>query len=118
LTDEDYKRTLEAAENELADLLLQKSGLDDRISKLRESIVALSKLVGDDLGPHPFLTLANLHLREVGLTEAIRGILQNAKDSEPKRFLLPTEVRDRLKSAEFDLSKYKNEMAAITTILK
>jgi len=118
VTDDDYKRTLAAAQDELSDLLIQRAGIDDRINKLRESVLALSRLVGDDLGGYSLTpTLAAVHLREVGLTEAVRGVLQNAKRAEADAFLSPTNVRDRLKEAGFNLDKYKNEMAAIGTIL-
>jgi len=127
VTDDDYKRALENAHTELADLLAQKAGIEDRIVKLRETIVALSKLVGDDLEGSPILSGVSAHLSphllsnlvslaDVGLTDAVRSVLQKSREHEPLKFLFPTDVRDRLKAANFDL-KYRNEMAAITTVL-
>jgi hypothetical protein len=112
-----YKTVLETAQNELSDLMLEKAGINDRIAKLRESILALSKLVSEDLEDHPLLAAEFVQLSEVGLTDAIRGVLKNANAATPESFLIPTDVRDRLKAAQFNLDKYKNEMAAITTVL-
>ena len=117
MTDDDYRRALENAHFELADLLLQKAAIEDRVVKLRETIVVLSKLVDEEFEDYPIFTnFAVASLADVGLTDAVRSVLQKSRESEPLKFLFPTDVRDRLKAANFDL-KYKNEMAAISTVL-
>jgi len=110
-----YQQSLEAAENELADLVKQKGQIDARIGKLRETVLALSRLIGDV--DHGAALAGAVQLAESGLTESIREVLQELKLTDPIRYHLPTKIRDRLSVKGFPLAKYKNEMAAIHNTL-
>jgi hypothetical protein len=98
---DDYRRALEAAVAEYEALGSQRRELDARLTQLAHTIGTLNRLCG-------FVPTVPW-----GLTDACRLVLRNV--AAP---LTPTEVRDRLQSIGFDLSKYANELAAIHTVLK
>jgi hypothetical protein len=101
VTEPDYRAALAAAIAEYEALGAERRQLDDRLAQLAQTISSLSRLLG--LTPtQPF-----------GLTDACRLVYRNA--GVP---LSPTEVRERLRAIGVDLSAYRNEMAAIHTVLK
>src|SRR5471032_682901 len=97
----DYRRALATAIREYETLGQQRQDIDRRLAEVAQTIGTLSRLCG--LVPTVPL----------GLTDACRLIVRGA--GVP---LTPTEVRQRLQSIGFDLSKYANDLAAIHTILK
>lgn len=101
MTKPEYKAALDAACREYERLLAERTALDDRLSKLQETIASLTRLCGYE----PTVPW--------GLTDAIRVILQRS-DQE----ITSLDVRERLRTIGFDLSKYANELAAIHTVLK
>ncbi len=96
-----YKAALDAALREYETLTTQRAELDSRLAQVTESIGTLTRLCG--LTP----TVA------YGLTDACRTALRCA--GAP---MTPIEIRDRLRSTGFDLSRYANPLAAIHTVLK
>ena len=101
MTTEDYRRALATAIREYEALGQQRRDVDTRLAEVAQTIGTLSRLCG--LTPTVPL----------GLTDACRLIVRGA--GVP---LAPTDVRQRLHSIGFDLSKYANDLAAIHTILK
>lgn len=101
MTDHDYRRALGAAIKEYEALGDQRRAIDQRLAELSQTIGTLSKL----LGLTPTVPL--------GLTDAIRLAVHGA--GLP---MTPVEIRDRLIAIGFDMSKYRNELAAVHTILK
>jgi hypothetical protein len=101
MTTEDYRRALATAIREYETLGQQRRDVDRRLAEVAQTIGTLSRLCG--LTPTVPL----------GLTDACRLIVRGA--GVP---LAPTDVRQRLQSIGFDLSKYANDLAAIHTILK
>jgi hypothetical protein len=101
MTQDDYRRALEAAAREYEDLGARRRGIDQRLAELAQTIGTLSKL----LGLTPTVPM--------GLTDAIRVVVRGA--GVP---MTPVEVRDRLHGIGFDVSKYANDIAAVHTILK
>ena len=100
MTTDDYRRALDAAVREYESLGQQRQDIDKRLSELAQTISTLSRLCG--LTPTvPW-----------GLTDACRIVLRSGSP------MTPTDVRDRLLSIGFDLSKYSNELAGIHTVLK
>jgi len=100
MTTDEYRRALEAATLEYESLGQQRQAIDRRLTELAQTISTLSRLCG--LVPTvPW-----------GLTDACRVVLRSGMP------MTPTEVRDRLLSIGFDLSKYSSELAAIHTVLK
>jgi hypothetical protein len=101
MTQDDYRRALEAASREYEELGVRRREIDQRLAQLSHTIGTLTRLLG--LTPTvPF-----------GLTDAIRMVVRGG--GVP---MTPTEVRDRLVGFGFDMSKYANELAAVHTILK
>jgi hypothetical protein len=101
MSQDDYRRALDAATTEYEALGAQRREIDQRLAQLSQSIATLTRLLG--LTPTvPF-----------GLTDAIRMIVRGA--GVP---MTPVEVRDRLHAIGFDISKYANDLAAVHTILK
>lgn len=100
MTQEDYRAALAAAIREYEDLGLERRRIDDRLAQLSQTIGTLNKL----LGYEPTVP--------IGLTDAIRLVMRGGVP------MTPIEVRDRLKSIGFDVSKYVNDLAAVHTILK
>ena len=101
MTTEDYRRALATAIREYETLGQQRQDIDKRIAEVAQTIGTLSRLCG----LVPTIPL--------GLTDACRLIVRGA--GVP---VTPTDVRQRLQSIGFDLSKYSNDLAAIHTILK
>jgi hypothetical protein len=101
MTQDDYRRALDAAAREYEDLGARRREIDQRLAQLSQTIGTLTRLLG--LTPTvPF-----------GLTDAVRIAVRGA--GVP---VTPVEVRDRLVGFGFDMSKYANELAAVHTILK
>ena len=100
MTTDDYRRALDAAVKEYEALGEQRRNIDKRLTELSQTIGTLSRLCG--LIPTvPW-----------GLTDACRVVLRSGLP------MTATDVRDRLRSIGFDLSKYSSELAAIHTVLR
>jgi hypothetical protein len=97
----DYRRALEAAAKEYEALGEERRRIDHRLGELAQTIATLSRLCG-------FAATV-----QWGLTDACRTVLRYGGHA-----MTPIEVRDRLKSIGFDLSRYSNDLAAVHTILK
>ena len=101
VSDDDYRRALEAACREFERATADRAALDSRLAQLRQTIATLTKLCG--LTPTVPL----------GLTEACRLVLRNAPAP-----VTAVEVRERLTTIGFDHERYANGLAAIHTVLK
>jgi hypothetical protein len=100
MTADDYRRALDKAIAEYEKLGAERRAIDKRLTELTHTISTLSRLCG--LTPTvPW-----------GLTDACRVVLRGGGP------MSATDVRDRLLSIGFDLSKYSNDLAAIHTVLK
>ena len=101
MSTEDYRRALEAAVREYEALGEQRQQIDRRLAELAQTLSTLSRLCGI------------VPTVSVGLTDACRLVLRGAGIP-----MTPTEVRERLKSFGFDLTRYTNDLAAVHTTLK
>jgi cysteinyl-tRNA synthetase len=109
MTRMDYKQSLENAKIELAALqkelgecLRSQEELEKKIVAIRQMIVAFSNALGQDFDEGDAL----------GLTDALR---QAFKTSNMR--LAATDVRLRLESLGYDITRYGNMMAAIHTVI-
>jgi hypothetical protein len=109
MKDSEFRQTLEKAKEELiasqkrlGEHLAAVETEEKNIGRLREFIVTMSKLLGEQFVEEDAL----------GLTAAIR---QAFKTSESP--LQPTDVRDRLVSLGHDITKYGNMMASVHAII-
>src|SRR5437868_3925975 len=123
MTKETYQTALNAAIKDLAELMSQREELDTKreemdksIFQLREGLVGLAILCGTDTNQlakdYPEL-FPDLISPDVGLTDAVRKAM-----AAKRTFVSPVEVKDRLAEMGFDITKHKNILASIHTILK
>jgi hypothetical protein len=101
MTTDDYRRALATAISEYEALGQRRRDIDQRIAEVAQTIGTLSRLCG------------LIPTVPLGLTDACRLVVRGA--GVP---VTPTDVRQRLESIGFDLTKYSNDLAAIHTILK
>jgi hypothetical protein len=110
---DEYQKALNAAHEEIQDILQQKFVLDDRLSQLKRTVDALSSLVEE------FPPVAQLYgavaegLPVGGISNAIRRIL-----TESKSPMTPTQIKTALSARGFDMSEYANAAAVIHNTLK
>jgi hypothetical protein len=123
MSDDAYRLALECAMRDLEGALSDRDRLDaereeaeTRVTNLRHAIFGLATLAGEDsetfTAQHPDL-FPELIDPDVGLTDAVREVLKTVKV-----FITPVKVRDRLTEMHYDLSKYKNVLASLHTVLK
>lgn len=109
-----YLRAYETAKQELAEVLLQLQGLEQKKMVLRQTIEALEaqcKAAGIDLQQSEEAT----YLREnTALADEIRSVL----NAQPLTLFRPAEVKEELARVGHDLGKYGNPQAAIHMVLK
>ena len=101
VSNDDYKRALDAAVREYERATAEHAALETRLAQLKQSIATLTKLCGYE----PTV--------QFGLTEACRMVLRNAK-----RPLTAPDVRDRLVAIGLDMDRYSNPLASIHSVLK
>jgi len=101
MSKDDYRRALDAAVREYERVVAEHAALEARLSQLKHSIAALTRLCGYE----PTVPL--------GLTDACRLVLRNSADP-----LTALELRDRLVSIGVDLDKHSNPLASIHTVLR
>ena len=101
MTTDDYRRALATAIREYEALGQQRQDVDKRLAEVMQTIGTLSRLCG------------LIPTVPLGLTDACRLVVRGA--GVP---VTPADVRQRLQSMGFDLTKYANDLAAIHTILK
>jgi hypothetical protein len=107
----DYALVLEQAkvdllqqQGKLGECLREQESLEARILGLRQTVVALSKMLGQQFDEEEAL----------GLTDAIRDAFR----ASIGRSVTALEVRGILEDLGYDISKYGNFMASIHSVLK
>jgi len=105
-----YKKALDAAQAEIADLIRQRAELDKRLSHLKVTVDALAALI--DIPPEPD-EYAPEETEELGISDAIKQVLRSSPVP-----LTPGEIKAKLTESGFDASAYANNGAAIQNTLK
>src|ERR1017187_4317710 len=103
------------AHEELRQLLQQRSDVMRRIGTVKQTIVGLANLFGDDVVSDELLELVDRKSggRQPGFTKACRMILMEAN-----RALSARDVCDRIKKQMPPLlERHKDPMASVTTVL-
>lgn len=108
MTNESYQKALEAAQQELIQLVSARNGIDKRMAQLKTTISLLSALVEE--AP---TTYELPELGDVGITDAIRQLLK-----EQGAAMTPAGLKAKLAERDFDLDKYANAAAVIHNTLK
>lgn len=131
MTEDYYKKALEAARAELADLTHQKDEIDKRIAHLRQTVVSLAALSEDEDGGEVYVpsafqrqvlssqkmaaeALIAMAGKKIGFSDVCRDVLKTAND-----YMTPVEIRDALIRMGINLdAKYTNPLAVIHRTLK
>lgn len=119
-----YKESFDVAMGELAELMTEREEIevrreqvDQRITRLREAIFGLGHLCDKSryeiARERPELFPDNAP-SDVGFTDAVRKIFKDYKTDT----FSPVEIREFLEFGGFDVSKYRNVLASIHSILK
>jgi len=110
MEDAPYQELLEKAkvdygalQAKLGACIKEQAQLEKRITDVKQTIVALSKMLGEEFVEEDAL----------GLTDAIRMAFR----TQPSQALTPTGLKDRLEQLGFDTGKYGNVMASVHSII-
>jgi hypothetical protein len=118
MTEDNYKKALADAQDELENLTIQRERIDKRITQLQETVVSLSRLIQDETGDETEGFEWGASLRDMfglgsGLTDAVRSVLKAEAD-----FMTPVNVRDKLLALGYNFGDAKNILPSLHTILK
>lgn len=91
------------AQKELGETNRRKAELETRVASLRETVIALGRICGEEFDEADAL----------GLTEAIRQTFM----ASPNLVMTAQNVRDRLEALGFNVAKYGNALASIHTVI-
>jgi hypothetical protein len=108
---QDWKKVVDDARAEIEALEIRREDINKRIAQLKRIILA-----GEPLSQPEYTGLADTLILEAeaqGITEACREVLRSSG-----KFMSPLAVRSALEAKGLDLSKQKNAMASIHTVLK
>jgi len=89
------------------------NSLEKEIAKLRFKMISLSTLVEEEFSEDSDVGETLRQIKEMGMTDAVREVLKASDDS-----LNPTQVRDKLVRAGYELDRYSNPQSLIHTTLK
>jgi hypothetical protein len=105
---DEYLRTLEAVEQEIAKLLSDRSQIDLRLMQLKTTAESLRALLGIERLDSKIDGIVS----ELGITDAIREVLASSKIP-----LSPSVIKSELVNRGVDLSRYANPAAVIHNTL-
>jgi hypothetical protein len=113
--DPHVQQVVKAAHEELRQLMRQRSDIMKRIGTVKQTIIGLANLFGDDMLDDELLELVDRKSsgRQPGFTKACRMALMEAD-----RALGAREVCEQIQSkAPMVLSRHKDPLASVTTVL-
>jgi hypothetical protein len=109
MADAKYKKMLETAKADYRAIQAkigkcrdEQERLEKRLVGVRETVVSLSKMLGESFSEED----------ELGLTDAIRQAFKTASGG-----MAPTDVKGRLEQLGYDTSKYGNVMASVHSVI-
>lgn len=106
--EENYRKAIQEAEEEVARLTVIRASIDRKLAQLKAAITALSSLLEEPPKAEDPTTIV-----DAGISNAIRQVLREAAVG-----LTPAQIKARLSEAKFDLSKYANPSAVIHNTIK
>jgi len=110
----DYLQIADSHLAKISKLQEQRREIDEQIAKARELVKAVVNMLPDAERNAYLNKLGDAAIRQMGLTEAIREILQ-----KNAQYLEPTAIRNILTAEGFDFSQYtSNPLSSIYSILK
>jgi hypothetical protein len=106
-----YEKALDFARTETERLLRERSAIDTQLLRLKETVNALSALLGAERGQQGSKS-AKPGVGHLGISESIRQIL--AESGAPMK---PPEIRAQLSRRGFEMREYANPLAVIHNTL-
>ena len=106
---QDWNKVIEDSRTEIESLEIKREAINKRIAHLKQAILVAQSLAKDS-DTYSALTV---EIDVVGITDSCREVLK-ASD----KWMSPLAVRSALESKGLDLSKQRNAMASIHTVLK
>lgn len=115
----DFKKLLEQSLQKYGALKISRDQLDSEMMKQMDFIRAVTHMLSDEdrkeFRDRINEAFENSRIKEAGLTESVRLVLQRARD----QFLTAAQVRDHLVHSGFDFSEYSsNPLASVSTTLR
>jgi hypothetical protein len=107
----DYKNIYEVLSNKVAELWQMRTELEVRLGDINKELEGLQETM-THLGPLAGYTSGPDSIAELGITDAVRGVL------DPKVRMSAAEVKAKMEERGFDFSKYSAPEASVRTILK
>jgi hypothetical protein len=108
----DYRKDLQLAREELANLLVSREQTEIEIARQKRKVAALVELCGEGEGDEPTnIAVVRAGLELGGLTDACRTAMRSSR----KQWMTISEIQEALKELGFPLDKYKAPTASITT---
>jgi hypothetical protein len=121
MTENAYRDAIDAAIQELSELMKKEEELreeleqvEERTSRLRLAVYAMSEVSGIPAEYERPELFPEFIAADTGFTDAIRQVIVNTYP----QFVTPVSLRDALQKRGFDIAKYSNPLASIHTILK
>jgi len=118
MSDDHIKNALQEAVKQLAEVGQQQDELErQRLELQKQGFKILTKIHGlaalcDDLPPSSPVALIVKQIERDGITNAIRNILHGVGE-----WMSPAQIRDQMIRFRIDLTRYKNPLGSIHTIL-
>jgi len=106
----EYDNALKAAHDEIDTLMQQRARLDERLSQLKATVDALTKLMARPTNPGEAMAT---DVERMGISDAIRQILKSSRVP-----LTPGDIKTALTARGFSLAGYANAGAVIHNTLK
>src|SRR5258706_12617 len=106
MSEQTYLKAYKAAQKEYEELQAKRAEIDSRLAVVRQIVLSLARLVGDE-------QVTDSDLLDSGLTEAVGKVLRVTGAS-----LTPAQVRDELARMGFDIKRFKSIIPSITKVLE
>ena len=118
MTPSDYRKIVEDSKKELEDLLIKQEEIERRIARLKQAILGLAPLIEEEPTDQGMYGTNDDFVSEwlglgTGMTDVCRNIFKAS--SSP---LTPVEIKQKLLDMGVDLTKHKNIMASVHSVLK
>jgi hypothetical protein len=106
MSEQTYLKAYKAAQKEYEELQAKRAEIDSRLARVRQIVLSLARLVGDE-------QVTDSDLVDSGLTEAVGKVLRVTGAS-----LTPAQIRDELARMGFDIKRFKSIIPSITKVLE
>ena len=107
MTESTYQKAFNEAVKEFQALHRQRAEIEARLDQLRQIVLSLGRLIGDE-------NVIESDLSATSLTRAVANVLRINSGKK----LTPSEIRDALAGSNFDIGRYKSPIPSIVKVLE